>query len=106
MKVGSKGRSDVRCQPQRQGSSFALRAALRMIAHRWGRGLKDVGDQALMRGLDTAVPSVRPGRSLSYGGRRAVPATKRLTGVPLPWPRPRLCASYSLVAIAGDRGFS
>jgi hypothetical protein len=57
-----------------------------------------------MRGLATAVPSVRPGRSLSYCGRRPEPATKRLTGVPLPWPRPRLCASYGLVAIAGDDG--
>lgn len=27
----------------------------------WRRGLKDVSDQALMRGLDTAVPSARPG---------------------------------------------
>lgn len=65
----------------------------------------DVGDQALMRGLVTAVPSVRPERSLSYSGRRPEPATKRLTGVPLPWPRPRLCASYGLVAVAGDGGF-
>ena len=30
----------------------------------------DVGDQALMRGLDTALPRVRPRRSLSYFGRR------------------------------------
>src|SRR5215212_8457937 len=41
-----------------------------MLAHGWGRGLKDVGDQALMRGLATAFPSVRPGLSLSYCGRR------------------------------------
>jgi hypothetical protein len=33
-------------------------------------GPKDVGDQALMRGLGTAFPSVRPGLSLSYCGRR------------------------------------
>jgi esterase/lipase superfamily enzyme len=32
-----------------------------MLAHGWGRGLKDVGDQALMRGLATAFPRVRPG---------------------------------------------
>jgi hypothetical protein len=55
--------------------------------------VKDVGDQALMRGLSTAFPMVRPGLSLSYNGRRSMPATKRLTGVPLPFPfRPRLCA--------------
>ena len=41
-----------------------------MIAQRWRRNLKDVGDQALMRGLVTAFPSVRPGLSLSYCGRR------------------------------------
>lgn len=38
------------------------RAALKVDAHRWRRGLKDVGDQALMRGLATAFPRVRPGR--------------------------------------------
>jgi hypothetical protein len=36
----------------------------------WGRDLKDVGDQALMRGLATAFPSLRPGLTLSYSGRR------------------------------------
>lgn len=53
--------------------------------------LKDVGDQALMRGLVTAFPIVRPGLFLSYCGRRSVdlPSTKRLTGIPLPWSRPR-----------------
>ena len=37
-----------------------------MIAHSWERNLKDVGDQALMRGLSTAFPSLRPGLSRSY----------------------------------------
>jgi hypothetical protein len=32
--------------------------------------LKDVGDQALIRGLDTAFPILRPGLFLSYCGRR------------------------------------
>ena len=32
---------------------------------------EDVGDQALMRGLDTAFPCVRPGLSLSKRGRRS-----------------------------------
>jgi hypothetical protein len=54
--------------------------------------LKDVGDQALMRGLATAFPIVRPGLFLSYCGRRPLPATKRLTGIPLPWLRLRPCA--------------
>jgi len=31
---------------------------------------EDVGDQALMRGLDTAFPFVRPGLPLSGYGRR------------------------------------
>jgi hypothetical protein len=33
-------------------------------------GPVEVGDQALMRGLDTAVPSMRPRLSLSKSGRR------------------------------------
>lgn len=33
--------------------------------------LKDVGDQALMRGLATAFPIMRPGLFLSYCGRRS-----------------------------------
>ncbi|MET3759026.1 hypothetical protein ABID08_006410 [Rhizobium binae] len=41
--------------------------------------LKDVGDQALMRVLDTAFPIICPGLFLSHYGRRSVPATKRLT---------------------------
>ena len=32
--------------------------------------LLDVGDQALIRGLDTAFPILRPGLFLSYYGRR------------------------------------
>jgi hypothetical protein len=51
-----------------------------MIAHRWERNLKDVGDQALMRGLDTAVPSVRPGLSRSYNGRRLKAGHKAAAG--------------------------
>lgn len=31
----------------------------------------DVGDQALIRGLDTAFPILRPGLFLSYCGRRS-----------------------------------
>jgi hypothetical protein len=42
-----------------------------------------------MRGLDTAFPIMRPGLFLSYCGRRSLPATKRLTGIPLPSFRPR-----------------
>jgi len=34
-------------------------------------GPEDVGDQALIRGLDTALPLVRPGLSLSGIGRRS-----------------------------------
>ena len=62
--------------------------------------LKDVGDQALMRGLATAFPIVRPGLFLSYCGRRTRPATKRLTDVPLPLSRLRPCARYKFAAVA------
>ena len=47
-----------------------------MNAHRWRQDLKDVGDQALMRGLDTAFPVVRLGQSLSYCGRRPMAGHK------------------------------
>ena len=62
---------------------------------------KDVGEQALMRGLDTAVPSVRPGLSRSYNGRRLKAGHKALPGIPLPRFRPRLCARYIRLP-AGD----
>ena len=35
-------------------------AAPGVTAHSWRRDLKDVGDQALIRGLDTAFPCMRP----------------------------------------------
>jgi hypothetical protein len=46
-------------------------------------GREDVGDQALMRGLDTALPFVRPGLSLSEIGRRYVIVHVVTSGVPL-----------------------
>ena len=51
--------------------------------------MKDVGDQALIRGLATAFPIMRLGLFLSYFGRRFLPATNRLTDIPLPWFRLR-----------------
>lgn len=53
----------------------------------------DVGDQALMRGLDTAFPMCVRGCPNLTAGVGCEPATKRLTGIPLPWFRPRRCAS-------------
>ena len=64
-------RSDVRCQSLGRARSPAPKSAdVWMIAHGWRRDLKDVGDQALMRGLVTAFPRTRPGLSRSYGGHR------------------------------------
>ena len=40
-------------------------------ARKGGGGAGDVGDQALMRGLVTAFPIMRPRHSLSYCGRRS-----------------------------------
>ncbi len=60
-----------------------------------GAKRSDVGDQALMRGLDTAGPNMRLGRSLSYGGRRSMTGHKAVPGVPLPGLAPadaRRCA--------------
>lgn len=64
--------------------------------------LKDVGDQALMRGLATAFPIVRPGYSDLTAGVGQMPATKRLTGVPLPLFRPRPCARCKFYAAIYD----
>ncbi len=54
-----------------------------MIAHRWRQALKDVGDQALMRGLDTAVPN--PRQLMSYLGlvpsERSTGASVRRGGI-------------------------
>lgn len=63
-----------------------------MAAYRWGRDLKDVGDQALIRGLDTAFPCMRPGADPILQRASAMPATKLVTDIPLPWSRPRLYA--------------
>jgi hypothetical protein len=49
-------------------------------------GPEDVGDQALMRGLDTAFPFVRPGLSLSGVGRRSCDRPRRKLGSS-PWRR-------------------
>lgn len=44
---------------------------------------KDVGDQALMRGLATAFPIVRPRSApILLQASALLPATKRLTGIP------------------------
>jgi hypothetical protein len=81
-------RSDVLCQ-SRSPRLTDLRAGCRRepcCLDRASVGAKpsDVGDQALMRGLDTAGPIVRPGLSLSYGGRRHRAGHKAGSGVPLP----------------------
>lgn len=44
------------------------------------QGLKDVGDQALMRGLDTGVPNMRLGLTLSYSGHRPLACHKAFAG--------------------------
>lgn len=67
-----------------------------MTAYRWRRGLKDVGDQALIRGLATAFPCVRPGADPILQRASALPATKRVTDIPLPWSRPRLYAGSAM----------
>jgi hypothetical protein len=51
-----------------------------MIAHGWRQNLKDVGDEALMRRLDTAFPRCVRGYPDLAAGVSARPATKRLTG--------------------------
>lgn len=95
--MGAAQRSDVRCQLFGRMRSPAREERLLLADDRtWVEAeLKDVDDQALMRGLVTAFPIVRPGLLLSYCGRRPAPATKRLTGIPLPLSRLRPCAMMS-----------
>jgi hypothetical protein len=62
-------------------------------------GLKDVGDQALMRGLATAFPIVRPGLFLSYCGRRSEAGHKADDGYSLPLSRLRPCARCKFDAV-------
>lgn len=52
------------------GIQLLLKEHSNLYAHGWKRSLKDVGDHALMRGLATALPMMRPGLSLPYCGRR------------------------------------
>ena len=52
---------------------------------------QDVGEQALMRGLDTAFPFFRLGLSLSGVGRRSMIGHIDSSGIPLPWSRPHVC---------------
>jgi hypothetical protein len=47
-------------------------------------GREDVGEQALMRGLDTAFPFFRLGLSLSNVGRRSMIGHIDPSGIPLP----------------------
>jgi hypothetical protein len=55
-------------------------------------GPEDVGEQALMRGLDTAFPFFRLGLSRSNVGRRSCDRPHNgCSGVPLPWSRPHCC---------------
>src|SRR5260370_21707143 len=65
-----------------------------MIAQGWGRGLLDVGDQALMRVFiphvrisSGAAPRLRTGVDASIGHLQS-------SGVPLPRLHPRRCAMF------------
>jgi hypothetical protein len=78
--VGRTRRSDVRCQRFGRALATGPAGAIWIIAHRWRQDLKDVGDQALMRGLDTALPIERLGLSLSYYGRRPKAGHKASVG--------------------------
>ena len=86
----------------RQGIGRALLSPLHgsaerwrwMIAQGWGRGLLDVGDQALIRGF---VPHVRVSSGAAPRLRTGVDASighLQSSGVPLPRLHPRRCAMF------------
>src|SRR3712207_3564997 len=70
------------------------RAAELLIAHGWGRGLLDVGAQALMRGLATAFPRCVRGCPCLTAGVERIGHIACWREFPLPWPRPRPCPGY------------
>jgi hypothetical protein len=72
-------------------------------------GPEDVGEQTLMRGLDTAFPFFRLGLSRSSVGRRSHDRPHNgCSGIPLPWSRPHCCTidvcDYSLLTLVAMRG--
>src|SRR5262249_23707684 len=71
-------RCDVRCQAAtHELAPLSAHAEGRWHDDRAGQEaeLEDDGDQAVMRGLDTAFPFIRPGLSLSLVGRRSLRPT-------------------------------
>ena len=69
--VAHAGRSGVRSQASGRVRSPAPKIGQSRVRRAWVEAEpKDVGDQALMRGLVTAFPIMRPGLFLSYCGRR------------------------------------
>lgn len=101
-KAAITGRADVRCQGHRACLFCQYRLAGRALS-RYARAgeetrPKDVGDQALIRGLVTAEPSVRPRLSLSYCGRHLAVATTHPSGAPLPRPRLHSCTRTGFCA--------
>jgi len=74
-------RSDVRCQCFGREKPTVQTNAVHDDGRVWVEAeLKDVGDQALMRGLATAFPIVRPGLFRSYCGRRSIAGHKASDG--------------------------
>src|SRR6516162_3493561 len=62
--------------------TFPTRLSVKLVVDRAEEraGPEDVGDQALMRGLVTAFPFVRPGLSLRGVGRRSCDRPRRQLG--------------------------
>ena len=62
--------------------TFSTRSGVKLVVDRAEEraGPEDVGDQALMRGLVTAFPFVRPGLSLPGVGRRSCDRPRRQLG--------------------------
>lgn len=67
--------------------------------------LKDVGDQALMRGW-AVLDCASRGLVLSYCGRCSMPAPKRLTDIPLQLSCLRPYAKYKFAAVTYSERFA
>src|SRR5262245_45079613 len=95
--------SDVRSQAQRARLFLSARTGVKlgneMYRAEERAGPEDVGEQALMRGLDTAFPFFVWGCPGLHTGVDQVTGHTVMSGIPLPWSRPHCCTINLLSSV-------